>query len=309
MVEFSVHLITYNNEAFIRETLDSILNQELDFNYEIVVGDDCSDDATLQIIRDYSGTNPGLFKIEQNQSQLGILKNFKATLDRCRGTYVFPIAGDDYFSTNDALQTMYNAINTSDGIGFTDCGFDEYKIKEQKKNSFVNRTNILLPERTYKKKILLGQIPPLGFCYNRKLLMQLVDFEGYINQGTEIDDYPLQVDLVMNSNFKRINKSLLVYRIHDQSYSHQQNFDKQLNANKEMKRLFDHFSVKYDFDEHLIKEYDEAMFKNLLLLSGYFSKRETGQHAFKSIINKSFIDYIHYWASQNKVFRKLISII
>ena len=49
----SVHLITYNNEQYIEDTLQSILKQIVDFGYEIVVGDDCSTDRTLEIINNH----------------------------------------------------------------------------------------------------------------------------------------------------------------------------------------------------------------------------------------------------------------
>ena len=62
----SVHLITYNNEKHIEETIQSILKQKVDFEYEIVVGDDCSTDDTLDIIRNLSELNPGVFKIHKN---------------------------------------------------------------------------------------------------------------------------------------------------------------------------------------------------------------------------------------------------
>ena len=63
----SVHLITYNNEKHIEETIQSILKQKVDFEYEIVVGDDCSTDDTLDIIRNLSELNPGVFKIHKNE--------------------------------------------------------------------------------------------------------------------------------------------------------------------------------------------------------------------------------------------------
>ena len=81
MISLSVHLITFNNEKHIEETLQSILKQKVDFNYEIVVGDDCSTDATLSIIETYKNKHPKLFTVFKNKSQLGILKNFKSTIN------------------------------------------------------------------------------------------------------------------------------------------------------------------------------------------------------------------------------------
>ena len=65
MTELSIHLMTYNNEEFIEDTLKSILKQQCDFDYEIVVGDDASTDNTLKIINTYSAKHPNLFKIKK----------------------------------------------------------------------------------------------------------------------------------------------------------------------------------------------------------------------------------------------------
>jgi glycosyltransferase involved in cell wall biosynthesis len=124
MVELSVHLITYNNEKHIEETLQSILKQKVDFNYEIVVGDDCSIDNTLDIIIKYQLAYPNLFNIKKNEKQLGILGNFKATLDRCNGLYVFDIAGDDLLKHENTLQKMVDVLKGNNNLGFVDSGVD-----------------------------------------------------------------------------------------------------------------------------------------------------------------------------------------
>ena len=52
-VEVSVLCITYNHEKYIRDALDSFLNQKTDFRYEILINDDCSTDKTAEIILEY----------------------------------------------------------------------------------------------------------------------------------------------------------------------------------------------------------------------------------------------------------------
>ena len=139
MIDLSIHLITYNNEKHIEDTLQSILKQNVDFEYEIVVGDDCSTDDSLKIINQYSEKHPSLFNVKKNETQLGILKNFKTTLDRCKGAYVFDIAGDDMLKTNDALQKMVNILNKNTNLGFVDSGFDNFNEVIYKKDLKLDR--------------------------------------------------------------------------------------------------------------------------------------------------------------------------
>ena len=51
----SVLFITYNHERYLRQSLDSVLMQETDFDFEIVVGEDCSTDSTREILKEYKG--------------------------------------------------------------------------------------------------------------------------------------------------------------------------------------------------------------------------------------------------------------
>ena len=309
MIELSVHLITYNNEKYIDETIQSILKQQVDFTYEIVVGDDCSKDATFDIINKYHLKHPNLFKIKKNDSQLGILKNFKATLDRCQGKYVFDIAGDDLLKKEDTLQKLVNVLSRNPNLGFVDSGFDKIFAEKKPTILFANKKLINLNKQQYKKEVLLSSIIPIGVCFNKEHLYKHVDFESYINKGITIDDYPILVDLVMNTDFARINESLHIYRVHDDSYSHKRTFESHSFILKQAKDLFEYFTGKYSFSNELIEKYNKKYLKRLLYFAGFFEKKELGKQIFEKLKNKSIRDYTHYYASQYPLFRKLISIL
>jgi len=309
MALFSVHLMTFNSQKYIAQTLDSILEQEVNFNYEIVVGDDCSTDDTLKIIAAYAAKKPQLFKVQKNDTQYGILKNFKATLDRCSGDVILPLAGDDYLHEPLALQHMHDAFTADRELGFVDSGFNTYYDASKKLSVFSNRSNMSISREAYIDRALLGQIAPLGFCFNRKQLLKLVDFDFFIEKGIQIDDYPLLVEMLMNAKFDRIEKSLLTYRSHDHSYSHQKDLNKQLASKMEMKWLFEHFYEKYDFEASLKDTYYRTHHRELLFLAGYFSDKALGKKAFKALEPKTFKDYLHFFTSQNKLLRRLASFI
>lgn len=309
MIDLSVHLITYNNEKHIEETLHSILKQKVDFNYEIVVGDDCSTDNTLEIINEYGNKYPNLFKIKKNKTQLGILKNFKTTLDRCEGKYVFDLAGDDLLNNDYAFQKMVNELKSDEDLGFVDSGFDKIYKENSRLKHFSNQKILEAPPHIYKQQLLLGRLTPIGICFNKKHLYEFVDFDTYLRMNISIDDYPILVDLVMNTSFKTINESLHIYRVHNESYSHIKSFKNHFFLKNQMKNLFCYFAKKYKYDKDLIKDFNKDYYKELLFLCGYFEEKEIGKEIYNIIKQKSIKDHIHYWASQNSLFRKLVSII
>ena len=75
-----------------------------------------------------------------------------------------------------------------------------------------------------------------------------------------------------------------------------------------MKDIFNHFSNKYDFSKKTIEKYFSVYYKELLFLADYFEKKELGKEIFQKVKSKSTKDYIHFCASQNALFRKLISV-
>jgi glycosyltransferase involved in cell wall biosynthesis len=93
MSAYSVVICTYNGEKFLREQLDSVLNQSVQAN-EILVVDDNSTDATFDILKTYVERFPQL-KIHRNEKNLGVIKNFELALQLSTGDYIFIADQDD----------------------------------------------------------------------------------------------------------------------------------------------------------------------------------------------------------------------
>ena len=100
----SVALCTYNGERYIRQQLDSILNQSMPVD-EIVIHDDCSTDSTYEIISDYALRYPQI-TVWQNNSNLGFRKNFENALITCQGDFIFFSDQDDIWSKDKVAVTV-----------------------------------------------------------------------------------------------------------------------------------------------------------------------------------------------------------
>lgn len=118
----SVILITYNHGPFISETLDSILRQEVDFPYEIVIGEDCSPDNTLEICEAYARRYPDRIRLLPSDRNWGMVNNYFRTITECRGKYVAFIDGDDYWTDplKLARQVDFLERNPEYGLVYTD---------------------------------------------------------------------------------------------------------------------------------------------------------------------------------------------
>lgn len=107
----SILTITYNHDKFIREALDSLLAQKTDFDFEVIVADDCSTDRTQDIIREYSRAYPGIFKPILRQKNIGAVANSIDTLQAATGEYIALCEGDDYWTDPDKLQKQANFLD------------------------------------------------------------------------------------------------------------------------------------------------------------------------------------------------------
>lgn len=92
----SVCVISYNQEKYIRKCLQSILEQETDFEFEVIVGDDGSKDGTPAIIREFADKYPGKVKPVLHPKNVGPTANYFSVHNIARGKYIAHVDGDDY---------------------------------------------------------------------------------------------------------------------------------------------------------------------------------------------------------------------
>lgn len=109
--KLSVVLITYNHEKYIRKALDSVLSQETDFDFEIVIGEDCSPDDTKNIVREYRKEHPDKIRLVHREKNTGrpTLNVYETTM-KCKGEYLAYLEGDDYWTDTKKLQKQVDFL-------------------------------------------------------------------------------------------------------------------------------------------------------------------------------------------------------
>lgn len=94
-MKISVCIVTYNQKNYIGECLDSLINQDVNFEYEILVGDDASTDGTADLVKEYSDKFPNLIFPIFHIKNIGPTKNYISVHSRAKGDYVCHMDGDD----------------------------------------------------------------------------------------------------------------------------------------------------------------------------------------------------------------------
>lgn len=103
----SVVMCTYNGAKFIKEQVDSIL-QQTEADFELVVCDDCSNDGTWEILQEYASGHDDI-RIFRNEQNLGFLKNYEKALGLASGEYIALSDQDDIWMPNH-LEVLKNLL-------------------------------------------------------------------------------------------------------------------------------------------------------------------------------------------------------
>lgn len=111
----SVHMITYNHEQYIRQAIEGVMMQKTDFEFELVIGEDCSTDKTREICFEYQRKYPDKIRVlwwHENVSRFG--GNGIRNRAHCRGEFIAYCEGDDYWTDCNKLQKQVDIIRKYD---------------------------------------------------------------------------------------------------------------------------------------------------------------------------------------------------
>lgn len=106
----SVCVITYNHAPYIRACLESVLAQEADFPFEVVVGDDASTDGTRAILAELEAAHPERIRLILQERNTGGAGNYRDVHAAARGEYVAHLDGDD-LALPGKLQALAEALD------------------------------------------------------------------------------------------------------------------------------------------------------------------------------------------------------
>ncbi len=218
----SVAMASYNGERYIKEQIESIL-QNLTEEDELIISDDGSKDATLDIIRSYRDARVKL--IEGPAS--GVVKNFENALLHCTGDYIFLCDQDDIWAP-DKLTTVFPLLSSHLLV----C--HNADIYDQNSGEIVGDVQSQVGARdTFVANLWKNSFIGCCMAFRRELLEIALPFpkEAYIH----VHDWWLSLLALRHGSVVFEPRSLIRYRIHD---TNTLGFHKTSFAFKIKKRLF-----------------------------------------------------------------------
>lgn len=206
--KISVCIMCYNQRDYIGQCLQSILEQKTRFDFEIVVGDDCSKDGTSEIVREFVSKYPERFILVENPKNIGPTLNYAKIHQAARGEYIAHLDGDDY-ALPGKLERMADVLERRPEVNVV---WHRNRILDEASGSLYPDMidKAFEPEGGFERKDLLalGSIGAHSAMMYRSVQRARVDYSR-----AEILDYYIAVECVGEGKGIWIDEFLGVYRI------------------------------------------------------------------------------------------------
>lgn len=247
-VLLSIAIETYNQEKFIAQTIESILQQEYWFEYEIIIGEDCSTDKTGEIC-DYYASKYEQIRVIHNNPNLGAMGNYYNVLKNCSGKYFMDCAGDDYWLPG-KVKSQIEFLEANKSVGMC-CG--KAKMFNETKNKF-SKITFGSDQVAFTNLIKYNTIAALSICVRLDLLKKYLLEINPEEKKWLMEDYPQWIWFSHESRIVFLDFYNSVYRMMDDSVSHNKDIDKELSFCKNVYEIRKYYADKYTVD---IEEFSE----------------------------------------------------
>lgn len=231
----TVCVVTYNQEKWIRQTLDSILSQQTDYPFEIIIGEDHGTDSTRVICQEYADKYENVTLLP-SPSNLGVTANWIQCVQAGSGKYIMTCAGDDWWHNPNKIQLQVDFMEAHPECVI--CHTDEDEYYENKgilKKSVKQTKGIVPPEGRIQRIILSGceQISAPTMCIRRSTFEEHVPADEFARRRFPREDWPVLLVLAAYGDIRYIPVSTATYRIGQESITRTSNYEKVIRRAQE----------------------------------------------------------------------------
>lgn len=173
--------ITYNQQKYIRDAIESLVTQKTNFNFEIIISDDCSTDNTPTIIKEYAEKYPDIIKPVFREKNIGAIKNFIYSISLVKSEYIALCEGDDYWINPYKLQKQIDFLETN--TEYAGC-FHPVKVTYEN----INKRPTIYPDR---KDVKGRKVFTLDDLLQRNYIQtNSVVYRWRFNEDNVLDSFP-----------------------------------------------------------------------------------------------------------------------
>jgi glycosyltransferase involved in cell wall biosynthesis len=243
----SICLITYRHESYIRQSIEGVLMQKVNFEWEFIIAEDHSPDKTRDIVIEYQKKYPSLIRLILQEKNVGPGNNFKDLMNAPKGKYIAYIEGDDYWTDPHKLQQQVDFLeaNPQYGLVCTDCVFfSEEKQKTLNLAPQFNSTQDISFEELLVRNRVISMTTVFSVAAYKKAssILDVVERSGW-----KMGDYPLWLKMATFTKLRYFNYKSGVYRVLMNSATHRNDKEKEMAFEKSVYSVCEFFINEANF--------------------------------------------------------------
>jgi len=310
----SICMLTYKHENYIRQSIESILNQVTNYNIELIISNDCSPDNTNSLINEIINTHPrkDIIRYYRHDQNIGMHKNLDFILEKTNGVFIAFCEGDDFWTDIYKLNKQIEIFKENPNVGLVHHDANYLYVKQKiltkdfhKKNKIKVSNGNVLHELLEHNNIFTPTV-----MFKSDLLQYYYDIDK--NISLSMGDYPMWLSFSLHTDFYYIPESMATYRVLENSASHFNNFKKELDFLDSYLSIKQYFINKYCLKNYNINEIQNYYnYKKLQIFSKY--NRQDDLKSLRYILkpknlNQYLIKYFSKYPSFLKLYYRLINI-
>lgn len=207
-MKVSIVTITYNQEKYIAQALDSFVSQKVDFPFEVIVADDGSTDKTRDIVEEYSKKYPKIIKPLFRKKNMGAWNNFTDALKKAKGDYIALCEGDDFWTDINKLQIQANYLDSHNSVSLC-----FHRVKVFFENN--SKPESLFPDNIQKNRFNLYNLLKSNFIQTNSVMYRRQDYSRLVEDVMPGDWY-LHLFHLQYGKIGFIDKVMSSYRRHEE---------------------------------------------------------------------------------------------
>lgn len=210
-MKVSIICTNYNKGDWVREAMDSFLNQKTNFDFEIIIIDDASTDHSYEIIQEYQNKFPEKVRTFRNEVNLGITRTWKKVCQEAKGQYIARCDSDDFWTDPLKLQKQVDLLDASTDSLWSNTEFDMVDLDGNliQKDAFANKALPLID--SYEEMLVMKGMTMASTWLVDTALMQAVSAQ--ISDTATDDTFELQLELFKRTKISFLSDSTTVYRM------------------------------------------------------------------------------------------------
>lgn len=210
-MKVSIICTNYNKGDWVREAIDSFLNQKTNFDFEIIIIDDASTDHSYEIIQDYQNKFPEKVRTFRNEVNLGITRTWKKVCQEAKGQYIARCDSDDFWTDPLKLQKQVDLLDSSTDSLWSNTEFDMVDLDGNviQKDAFANKSLPLID--SYEEMLVMKGMTMASTWLVDTALMQ--DVSAQISDTAADDTFELQLELFKRTKISFLSDSTTIYRM------------------------------------------------------------------------------------------------